>query len=215
MNMQKTILVLIFISFYSLAIDFVAGLEIENPQLMESMKAEVLQKGNITLQGNVHDLELFLYIPQDDDFQKIESISMSNEKYEYTQDKFGNKILKLVWETPPSFVEFWIKSVVTVKRRSLDANYNSTEFLKPSELVNSQDKEVKELAENIILGKKTDFERISSLMKWVYENLQYDKNYADVNLSAKKVLELRRGVCDEFSTLLISFARSDTILHIQ
>jgi hypothetical protein len=42
----------------------------------------------------------------------------------------------------------------------------------------------------------------------VHDNIKYDLAYASVNLSAKETLQKKAGVCDEFSTLLISLARA-------
>lgn len=181
---------------------------VKNPQNVDYMKAEVVQSGSISVTGDVSELNVSLYIPQSDSSQTVEIEGVSNPDYFFEKDRFGNTKVNMFWKNPPSLVTFSVKSVVTINRRVSGNFYDISDFSKPTELIQSTDPEIESLAENLTLGKKTDFEKIASLTKWVNENIQYDLAYSDVNLSATTVLHIRKGVCDEFSTLLLSMARS-------
>ncbi len=207
--MKRKIFFLLF-AFALAAVAFSSAslaVTVKNPQNVEYMKAEVVQSGSVSV-GDVSDLNVSLYIPQSDSAQNVEVESVSNSKYFFEKDRFGNTKINMFWNNPSSTVSFTVKSLVTINRRNSADFYNLGDFSKPTELIQSTDPEIESLAENITLGKKTDFEKIASLTKWVNENIEYDLAYSDVNLSATTVLHHRKGVCDEFSTLLLSMARA-------
>ncbi len=183
------------------------AVEIKNPQNVDYMKAEVTQSGSISV-GDVSELNVSLYIPQSDSAQTVEIESVSNPAYFFEKDRFGNRKVNMFWKNPPSIVNFTVRSFVTINRRNSANFYSLADFSKPTELIQSTDPEIESLAESLTLGKKTDFEKIGALTKWVNENIEYDLAYSDVNLSATTVLHHRKGVCDEFSTLLLSMARA-------
>lgn len=180
---------------------------VKNPQNVEYMKAEITQSGSVDVSG-VDEINVSLYIPQSDSAQTVDIQEISNPNYFLEKDKYGNNKINMLWKNPESRINFSVKTIVTINRRSSGNFYNLADFSKPSELIQPLDPEIKALAESLTLGKKTDFEKIASLTKWVNENIEYDLAYSDVNLSATTVLHIRKGVCDEFSTLLLSMVRS-------
>lgn len=184
------------------------AVEIKNPQNVDYMKAEITQTGSVSLEGDVSELNVSMYLPQSDSSQTAEMEEVSNPDYFFEKDRFGNGKINMFWKNPGSLVSFTVKSVVTINRRGSGKFYSLADFSKPTELIQSADPEIKALAENIAMGKKTDFDKIASLTKWVNENIEYDLTYSEVNLSATTVLHHRKGVCDEFSTLLLSMARA-------
>lgn len=205
-NKQKIILILMVI-FFLLAVQnrVEAQVQIANPQLVSYMKTEVVQTGTILLNNqNIELLALNIYVPQEDEYQKIESIEVSNQNYQFIYDEYGNRLLKMTWSRPQPTVDFKIKSIISTTR-DFGKRYAQNDFLKPSNLIDSQDAEITRLSENFF---GSDFEKILSAAEWVGENIIYDKNYSSVNLSAKQTLQIRRGTCDEFSNLLIAVTRS-------
>ncbi len=180
---------------------------VKNPQNVDYMKAEVMQSGSVSV-GDVSELNVSLYIPQSDSSQAVEIESVSNLDYFFEKDRFGNGKINMFWKNPPSAVNFTVKSLVVINRRNSANFYSLADFSKPTELIQSTDPEIESLAESLTLGKKTDFEKIGVLTKWVNDNIEYDLAYSDVNLSATTVLHHRKGVCDEFSTLLLSMTRA-------
>ena len=187
--------------------------KISNPQTVTEMKTEIIQRSSIDFSGSVNYVELNFSIPQEDDYQKIESLEvysnndLCRDECSYTLyfDEYGNKKITIVWEDTEGDIEFEIKSIVSIEaRRSLQMNKNPA-FLEPTSLVQSTDQEIADLASK---ARGSDFEKVAFLSKWIHQNIRYDKVFSDINISAKDILRTRRGVCDEFSNLLVSFLRN-------
>jgi len=192
----------------------VFSVNITNPQTVNSMKTEVIEKGTLEVNGKVNRIELNLSIPQDDFYQKMESLEVSDSNgncntnacsYNFVDDKFGNRVLKIIWKNPSANINFKVSSILSVRMRKSLENKLIPEFLLPTNLVQSTDTEIAELASK---ARGNDFERVSYLAKWVIQNIEYDKVYSDVTLSAKEILKTKRGVCKEFSNLLVSALRN-------
>lgn len=79
-------------------------------------------------------------------------------------------------------------------------------FLKPTILIQSQDPEIKKLAQILVQGKKGDWDKALALEKWVYKNLE--KSMTVSLPSAVEVLKSRRGDCNEHATLYAALARA-------
>lgn len=188
--------------------------EISNPQTVSYMRAEIVQNSSITLDGDADIVELDLSMPQEDQYQKIELLEISDSNgicktekcsYVFVYDDYGNKKVKITWKKPEGDIEFKTKYIVSVEnRKSLDIVENP-EFLKPTDLIQSTDKEIADLASK---ARGTDFEKIAFLSEWIYQNIRYDNIFSDISISAKDILRTKRGVCDEFSNLLVSLLRN-------
>ena len=79
-------------------------------------------------------------------------------------------------------------------------------YLKPTILIQSQDPEIKKLAQRLVQGKKSDWDKALALEKWVFENLE--KSMTVSLPSAVEVLQSRRGDCNEHATLFAALARA-------
>ena len=207
--MKKLLILIIFLLLPVQA----SAANITNPQVVSEMRVNIIENGSVELNGTVYNLELNLSIPQEDEYQTIEYINVNDAfgpcktescSYNYVFDKYGNKLLKIKWKNPSEKVTFSVYSVVNVKRRTSTDKKILKEFIEPTNLVQSVDSEIVELASD---ARGDDFEKVSYLAKWIGENIEYDKVYTDVNLSAKEILNVRKGVCKEFSNLLVSFLR--------
>jgi len=187
--------------------------DITTPQLVNKMRAEITEIGSIGVSGNLNRIELNLSIPQEDSYQKIESFEVSDNNglcsglcsYKFIYDKFGNKLLNINWEKQANDINFKIKFIISVNRRYSVEKKTNQEFLKPTSLVQSTDSEIANIASN---ARGTDFEKIAYLSKWINENIRYNTVYSDINIPAKEILDVRVGVCKEFSNLLVSFLRN-------
>ncbi len=80
------------------------------------------------------------------------------------------------------------------------------EYLKPTVLIQSQDPEIMQLAQRLVQGKKSDWDKALALEKWVFENLE--KSMTVSLPSAVEVLQSRRGDCNEHATLFAALARA-------
>ncbi len=68
--------------------------------------------------------------------------------------------------------------------------------------------EISAKARELIGSEQNKFKQMAILSAWVYNNVQYDLAYKDRLLPANEVFQVRKGVCNEFSHLLIAMARS-------
>jgi hypothetical protein len=191
----------------------VSAANITNPQIVNEMRVNILERGFIDTNGTVYNLELNISIPQEDEYQKIEQFDVEDSfgpcetqfcSYKFIFDNYGNKILNIKWKDPVGRVNYTVNSTVVVTRRGDIEKKNLKEFIEPTSLVQSSDSEIVKLASS---ARGNDFDKVSYLAKWIGENIQYDTVYSDVNLSAKEILSVRKGVCKEFSNLLVSFLR--------
>jgi transglutaminase-like putative cysteine protease len=191
----------------------VSAQNITNPQIVNEMRVNIVEKGFIDLNGTVYNLELNVSIPQEDEYQKMEQFDVEDSfgpcktefcSYRFVLDKYGNKLLNIKWKDPVGRVNYTVDSTVSVTKRGDIEKKNLKEFIEPTSLVQSTDSEIVKLASN---ARGNDFDKVSYLAKWIGENIQYDTVYSDVNLSAKEILSIRKGVCKEFSNLLVSFLR--------
>lgn len=78
--------------------------------------------------------------------------------------------------------------------------------LSPTPLIQSQDPGIKKLAQRLVQGKKSDWDKALALEKWVFENLE--KSMTVSLPSAVEVLQSRRGDCNEHATLYAALARA-------
>jgi len=81
-------------------------------------------------------------------------------------------------------------------------------YLEPTENIQSNDPQIRDLAHKITKNSNDDFEKVVKLAEWVHDNLHYDLNYSNIVLDALSVLEKKRGVCAEYTTLFVALARS-------
>jgi hypothetical protein len=194
----------VFLFIFSLALTITPSLAMENSQLVDELEVEINQYGKIHVLG-AKDVEIYVYIPQEDEFQEIKSIEI-DKPYELVKDKYGNTQVKFVFSEEGE-IDFHIKTNLLVKRRDFVKGEKALqEFYFPTSIANITP-EIKELADKLTFG-KSEFEKIASLVKWVHENIKYDLNYSNLNLSSSDVLRTKKSVCSGFSVLLISLLRS-------
>ena len=80
------------------------------------------------------------------------------------------------------------------------------EFLKPTMLIQSEDKEIKQLALKLTKRISDPWQKALVLEKWVFTNLE--KSMTVSLPSAVEVLQSRRGDCNEHATLFAALARA-------
>ena len=85
-----------------------------------------------------------------------------------------------------------------------------TEFLKPTKSIDSNNKEIISKASELTEKEDDLFKAVFKLANWVEENVNYelDSITAKASKKASWVLENKRGVCDEMTSLFIAMARS-------
>ena len=189
--MRKKLLILVLVLYFFPSF----GNPDISPQLAEYAKIKITQKINFFVNG-AEEVKVLSYIPQEDEFQKILSVN-ANAKFKYVKDAYGNKLLEIYPSKNQN--EIVIETFIEIKRRyPIKTEKN---FLFETNLTKLQSEFP------LSFGYGSEFDKIVKAAKWVYDNLEYDESLGDKILSAQDVFRLRKGVCDEYSTLLISFLK--------
>ncbi|MBN2517247.1 MAG: transglutaminase family protein [Candidatus Altiarchaeota archaeon] len=195
-----------------------------SPWEVELMDATVTMSGGVNVDhtsgdSNINWIEASLYIyPQDTNLQSAKLLSVTPDTYSIETDRFGNKILKITWERPRAKVlDYEVKWDVSVNRFKnaimglggiADTNPGSLEeYLQPDNLT-AWTGAMKNKAKSIAEGSGSRLAALASMSNWIYNTMEYDKDYWSSSVPASDVFTIRRGVCDEYTNLLISFAKS-------
>jgi len=79
-------------------------------------------------------------------------------------------------------------------------------YLQPTQFLEVEDPEIKNIAQEITKGAKTDLEKAKRIFEWVYRNLE--KRGSVTIPTAKQVLRDKYGDCNEHATLYAALARA-------
>ncbi len=131
-------------------------------------------------------------------------------------DSFGNSTHHVRLVSPHD--EFVILSVGTVRLRTPPvpedlplgaAEYNDDtahRFLVASPLVNLS--RMADAAGEIADGARSLLETVGAVVDWIYTNVEYERGWTTVATPAERILETRRGVCQDMTHLAIALLRS-------
>ena len=91
--------------------------------------------------------------------------------------------------------------------KDLDPAYSK--YLEPQEIIDINDK-IRQIASSIVQGEDDLYRTVFKLAEWVEHNVEYDLSTltAEATQKASWVLENKKGVCDEITSLFISMCRS-------
>ena len=131
-------------------------------------------------------------------------------------DSFGNSTHHARVVSPHD--EFVILSVGTVRLRKPpipeDQLLESTEYnnaaarryLAASPLVNPS--RVTDAAMEIVRGRHSLLQVVGAVVEWIYANIEYERGWTTVATPAERILETRRGVCQDMTHLAIALLRA-------
>lgn len=135
-------------------------------------------------------------------------------------DVINNAIL-FSWQNPRNKVDFGYNAevkttndIVKVKGKVrfpiLEIPDELKQYTEPSEIINSDDEDVIGFASEIAEGEDDLYVVAHKVAEWTKNNIEYDLSTltADVSQKASWVLDNRRGVCDELTSLFIAMLRS-------
>ena len=168
----------------------------------------------LTFDDYVHDHSFALrIIPPETDTQHILSSSLNISPYvstKQTTDAFGNNVTAGYLKGDHRFLDFEIKGTAEV-----DHTKHTTDYM-PCYLYQSHytkpDDELKAFYESIkarCTGTAQD--RAAYLCNALSEQVEYEKGFTDTETTAAQALALKKGVCQDFSHILISLLRLDGI----
>jgi hypothetical protein len=205
---------LIFVAVLAVCAPFAEAKGIEdsvlkNPAGVGEMVINITQSGTIVSNGNPTRIVININIPQDDD--RLDTSMVVQTK----KDEFGTDIGVIDQADPGNRFSYMISGIIRSRANhlvSLPSSYVIPEeakvYLQSTENIQSSDPSIRNLALDISKDSRDDFERVAKLAMWVNDHLDYDLSYTGKNLDALSVLSQRRGVCSEYTTLFVAFARS-------
>lgn len=172
-------------------------------------ESEVLisKSGTLTVDGLVNKVSLELYVPQ----ENLEDTIVEPNNWKYTFDEYGNKMIKITWNSPNKIEKYNITFRVDNKAKYFDG-FSSDEKWLTDGLTITNKTETNEEILNIAHKDETDVEKVARLIEWIHNNIEYENSplKTDTN-SAIQTIKTRKGVCGEFSNLLASMLRSQDI----
>ncbi|MDB5814115.1 MAG: transglutaminase-like enzyme predicted cysteine protease [Rhodocyclales bacterium] len=171
--------------------------------------------------------------PRDDEEQTCLSHSLtvdpSPEHIDEGQDYFGNKLARFELISPHAKLAITATSEVDVRREpntpaesekwedvrqyfaetrwGQDADSAAAEFLFPSPLV-PHTPSLREYASTSFVPDAQIAEAALDLMTRIHEDFEFDSTATHVTTSIETVLEIRRGVCQDFAHLMIGCLRA-------
>jgi hypothetical protein len=189
-----------------------AGIEdrvLQNPAGVNELTIQIVQYGSVAVDGSPTKFIISLETPQEDGRQDVST------QVNKTTNGFGTEVAVIERANPPNPFAYNFSTILKSRASHLvylPSSYsipNDAEaYLRPTENMQSSEPAIRQLAEQITKGSKDDFEKVARLAMWVHDNLVYDISYYGRNLDALAVLNAKRGVCAEYTTLFIAFARS-------
>ncbi|MCK5474402.1 MAG: transglutaminase domain-containing protein [Candidatus Aenigmarchaeota archaeon] len=187
--------------------------EITDPAAVSELKLNIVQDGKILVStGIVNWANITVMAPQKTPTQTVITTQ------DIITNEIGSQYFNFFIENPPTPITYNSQSTVTVRSQRikyLPDTYTIPEdilvFLEPTDTIQSDNAEIKALADSISKGVRSDFEKIALLSTWVTENIEYDLAYSTKAYDALWVLKNKVGVCSEFATLFIALARSQGI----
>lgn len=183
------------------------------PALANSSSVVLEESGTISVSpGSFRSISLNISVPSVRPYQQVD----------YPQapltDSEGNPYIRISEQNPKNPFIYSKKMEVRTSARktpSLPAKFavpnGFSKYLLPTNSTQSDDSEIIFASQQATSGAKTQFEKIARLAIFTNNLLVYEGGMAGQKKDAKWVLENRRGVCTEYSTLFVALARANGI----
>ncbi len=208
-----------------IAISGAYALEMGNPVRVQSADVNVVITGNGTISGSVganDTIEIKLQTFSGNETQEIlgimEALQIGNRTINATHesDAFGNRyaIFRISNIESADF-----KYIINARIRTNAAIFElqdydlstainaETQFLQESTYIQSNDAGIRSLAFST-LDSDSVLENVIKAAEFAHGYITYDLDYFTTVLSAKEVLDVRKGTCDEFSNLTAALLRA-------
>ncbi len=155
------------------------AITLSDPQLVKSMDIEVTESGNISAtSGEMTNLSMNTTIPQASAYQTI------NYSGRTAVDADGNILASISEAAPPNPYNYEIRSTGTVRERvtgELPRSYivppEYARYTLPGPKVQSDDPEIRSVAQEVTANSTDDWERVAKLAVFVNNYVQYDESY--------------------------------------
>lgn len=176
-----------------------------NPKSVDWLLTNVTLYGELKVDGTMDEINITLFIPQN--VLNLDVWSDHKNEYRYIYDKMGNKRLLLKWKNVKRNVKYRV-NVITENRAFkaedvtepfYDKGPESPFFVFTPEII-----ETSYLFEDTLDG-------IAKMTEWVHDYIKYDVSVYPDPKPSDWVYEHKRGVCTEFSTLMLTFLKAKKI----
>ncbi len=180
------------------------------------VRCQLFQRFHYAYPGPIQNLKQRLMVIPADSYgsQHLRSHSLSVTPYaDVTRqhaDPFGNRIFEMEMLQADDSISFEVLMTVEsklathvrplVSRRSID------QLLKPTRLTKA-DVNIEDIA-NQLQGETSDsYELAQGISDWVYRTMRYESAVTTVETTAIEALKLGRGLCQDYSHLMLSICR--------
>lgn len=180
-----------------------------------------------TFDSHIYDHHYTLKIyPRESSRQRILSLLESvsyGDSHSYSIDEMGNKTLYGNIDAPHNTFEFEVNGIVVVDGTKSEDDSDMLALFRTQSSMTKVTREfigrlneVCSLAERKSCSHKAfedmeQFEKITYLSDCCHEMITYTQNVTDVNTNASEALRLGKGVCQDYSHILIAFLRAKNI----
>ncbi|MFH0973670.1 MAG: transglutaminase-like domain-containing protein [Candidatus Micrarchaeota archaeon] len=182
-----------------------------NPRELGSTRLDVTQSWLLQL-GETPPKEILFetYAFPQTPYQRI-SYSSTPQAQE-ASDGFNNSRLRFVFQPAgekQKTLELKAVAEISYYGAALEplAQGETEKYLQATELTEATSA-VKATAASVAGTAVDDYEAVTLLTEWVRNNVDYDASYWKKEIQAERVLAEKRGVCNQFATLLIALLRS-------
>jgi transglutaminase-like putative cysteine protease len=154
-------------------------------------------------------------IPQSDERQKItECTYIVNPECELRMDTdtFGNKYIYGDIEEKHKFFQVNVDGIAMVDRDCANKGKESenvyryqSKYTKPGNALNVYYKSIEKRQD------ESELDYVTEIMHKIYKDFKYVKGVTDINTTAEQALQLKSGVCQDYSHIMLSLLRMSGI----
>lgn len=155
------------------------------------------------------------FFPKQTDTQELLRL-YTNPLADFTGDS-----LKFTWKRPEGRIDFRVNADVKTTNMMMPINEkikfpieelpkDVIVYTKPSETIDSNDENIVMLANELVKGEDDLYSAVFKMADWTKNSIEYNLSTltADVSQKASWVLQNRKGVCDELTSLFIALLRA-------
>jgi hypothetical protein len=143
-------------------------------------------------------------------YQSISNIEVLNTDYYFFEQKDGYQTLNAHLQGDGEEKTIILNYDITLSKGNInwDDNVND-QYLNPSEFIDSDNKKIIESAKSLIV-KNDDLDTAKNISKYVSRKIKFDTSIKinQDSLKASEVLEVKKGVCVDYSNLMTALLRA-------
>ncbi|MBN2052981.1 transglutaminase domain-containing protein [Candidatus Woesearchaeota archaeon] len=217
--MNKKLIVMFFLIFFLSSFAFAQSDELFNYRTL-SLNLLLTNEFNVVPTSNNYAIDYasaeLSWYPVEDFRQRVDDLSTEPmAKFNEGQGFFFE------WRNPgTTHFEILEKSSISTKSDFLfvtrkvgfpikDLETDYSEYLQPQDIIDVNE-QIRQAAFEAVQGENDLYSAVYKIALWVEDNVEYDLSTitAEANQKASWVMENRKGVCDEITSLFISMCRS-------